>query len=52
MISGGFEVSADIDSLQGALKSSPSGTTGWQVSGSSAVDQTITAYAVCAVVAS
>lgn len=51
VISGGFEVSFDIDSLTGALKSSPVGSTGWQVSGTTNVDQTITASAVCANVA-
>jgi hypothetical protein len=51
VISGGFEVSADIDSLTGALKSSPVGSTGWQVSGTTNVNQTITASAVCANVA-
>lgn len=51
VISGGFGVSVDVSALEGALQSQPNGTTGWRLSGESAVAQDVSVYAVCATVA-
>lgn len=51
VLSGGFEVSGNIDALTGALSSRPVGTSAWRVQAESTIDQDITAFAVCAVVA-
>jgi hypothetical protein len=51
VISGGFAVSADVSALEGALQSAPVGSTGWRLAGESAINQSVSVYAVCANVA-
>ena len=51
VLSGGFAVSDEIDALNGGLSSGPFGATGWRLTGTSSIAQTVTAFAICATVA-